>query len=183
MREETIARNYAEALFSLAQGHEGLEVFGDGIEAVARLIDETPEFRMFLATPRISASDKKDLIRKVFGESLPKMLMNFLLITIDKRRQRLLRDIAREFHALVDEHEGRVHVEVSVARAIDDATLEAVTARLGVLLGKKPVPAVRVKPELLGGVVIRTGDTIYDGSLRRRLLSMRHRLMAAELPG
>jgi F-type H+-transporting ATPase subunit delta len=182
VREETIARNYAEALFSLAQGHEGIEVFGEGIETVARLIDENSDFRMFLATPRIAASEKKDVIKKVFSGSLPTMLMNFLLITVDKRRQRLLRGISREFHALVDEHRGRVHVEVSVARAIDDATLNALTARLGVMLGKQPVPSVRVKPELLGGVVVRAGDTIYDGSLRRRLSTMRRRLMAAELP-
>ena len=183
MREETIARNYAEALFSLAQQNEGIDVFGEGIEAVARLIDENPEFRTFLATPRIAATNKKDLITKVFGESLPKMLMNFLLITVDKRRQRLLGGIAREFNGLVDEHLGRVHVGISVARAIDDATLAALSARLGVVLGKEPVAHVRVKPELLGGVVVRTGDTIYDGSVRRRLSNMRRRLLTAEMPG
>lgn len=182
MREETIARNYAEALFSLAERHEGIEIFGEGIETVARLIDETPDFRLFLATPRIAAADKKALIRKVFGASLPKTLMNFLLIVVDKRRQRLLVAIAREFHTLVDERQGRVHVEISLARAIDDATLEALTARLGDLLGKEVVPTVRVKPELLGGVVIRTGDTMYDGSLRRRLARMRRSLLVADLP-
>jgi len=183
VREETIARNYAEALFSLAEGHEGLDVFGDGIESVARLIDETPDFRLFLATPRISASDKKDLLRKVFGASLPKMLMNFLLITVDKRRQRLLREIAREFQALVDDHAGRVHVEISVVAVTFKKKMDALTARLGAMLEKQVVPTVRVDPELLGGVVVRTGDTIYDGSLRRRLSSMRRQLLTAELPG
>ena len=70
-----------------------------------------------------------------------------------------------------------------MAHAMDDPTLEALSARLRVMLGKEPVAHVRVRPELLGGVVIRAGDTIYDGSLRRRLSSMRRRLLAAELPG
>jgi F-type H+-transporting ATPase subunit delta len=182
VRDETVARNYAEALFELAIRHEGVEVYGEGIEAVARLLDEDGRFRLFLETPRIDADSKKDVLRKAFGEAFPRPLLNFLLITVDKRRQRLLRTIAREFHALVDEHENRVHVEVTVARALDQETLDRVRTRLTEVLGKTAIPHVRVKPEILGGVVFRTGDTIYDGSLRRRLDRMRRQLLAAELP-
>jgi F-type H+-transporting ATPase subunit delta len=183
VREGTVTRNYAETLFALAEKHEGVESFGNGIESVAKLVDENPDFRLFLATPRIAAGEKKDVLRKVFGAEIPPMLLNFLLITVDKRRQGLLREIAREYDALVDGHLGRMHVEVSVAREIDEETIEALSAKLSTLLGKRAVPHVRVKPELLGGVLIRAGDTIYDGSLRRRLYDMRRRMMAAELPG
>jgi len=182
VRSEAVARNYAEALFALGEKHEAIEEFGDGIEFVARLIDENPDFRLFLATPRVSAEEKKDLIRKVFGNEIPGKLLNFLLITVDKGRQRRLRQIADEYHALVDEHFGRVHVEVSVARSITDRTLETLQQGLSELLGKTVMPHVRVRPELLGGVVVRAGDTIYDGSLRRRLSGMRRRLLAADLP-
>jgi F-type H+-transporting ATPase subunit delta len=182
VRDETVARNYAEALFELATRHEGLEVYGSGIETVARLLDEDGRFRLFLETPRIDAAAKKNVLRKAFGEALPRPLLNFLLITVDKRRQRLLRAIARQFHALVDEHEHRVHVEVTVARPLDDETLERVSARLSEILGMTAIPHVRVKPEILGGAVFRTGDTIYDGSLRRRLDRMRRQLLHAELP-
>ncbi len=182
MRDETVARNYAETLFELARRNEGVSVYAEGIETVARLLDEDPRFRLFLETPRIDASDKKDVLRTAFGDAVPRPLLNFLLITVDKRRQRLLRAIARQFHALVDEHENRAHVEVTVARALDDATLGRLTARLGDLLGKTAIPHVRIKPEILGGAIFRTGDTIYDGSLRRRLERMRRRLLAAELP-
>lgn len=182
MRDETVARNYAEALFELATRHEGVGVYAEGIDTVARLLDEDGRFRLFLETPRIDAAEKKKVLRAAFGEVFPRRLLNFLLITVDKRRQRLLREIARQFHALVDEHENRAHVEVTVARALDDETLARVTARLGEILGKTAIPHVRVKPEILGGAIYRTGDTIYDGSLRRRLERMRRRLLAAELP-
>lgn len=182
MRDETVARNYAETLFELARAHEGLDVYGDGIEVVRRLIDENPDVRLFLETPRIDDAAKKDVVRKAFSEALPKHLVNFLLVTIEKGRQRLLRGIAREFRALVDEHENRVHVEVTLARPLDDDTVDRMVGHLSDLLGKEAVPHVRVKPEIVGGVVLRTGDTIYDGSLRRRLKQMRRQLMAAPLP-
>lgn len=182
MRDETVARSYAETLFALAQRHEGLDAFGEGIETVARLLDENPRFRLFLETPRIGDAEKKAVVRKAFESTLPSQLVKFLLVTIDKRRQRLLRTIARQYAALVDEYEGRVHVEVTVAREIDEATRSLLSERLTKLLGKKAVPHVRVKPEILGGVVVRTGDTIYDGSVRKSLDGMRRRLLKAQLP-
>lgn len=182
MRDETVARNYAETLFALAERHEGHEVFQEGMETLVRLLDENRDFRVFLETPRVAAAAKKDVVRKAFGDAFPRHLVNFVLITIDKRRQRLLRLIAREYDDLVDQHMGRAHVEITVARELDDATLGRVEESLSRLLGKTAIPHVRVKPEILGGLVVRAGDTIYDGSLRRRLDTMKKRLLGAELP-
>lgn len=182
MRDETVAREYAETLFALAERHEGLDVFGRGLDLITGLLDQNVDFRLFLETPSIDAEEKKALVRRVFERELPPQLVNFLLITIDKRRQRLLRQIAQHFRALVDEKEGRAHVEVTVARPIDDATLELLARKLSVLLDVTAVPHVRVRPEILGGVVVRTGDTIYDGSVRKRLDGMRRQLLKAKLP-
>jgi F-type H+-transporting ATPase subunit delta len=181
VRDETVARNYAQTLFQLAQKHEGAERYQDGIETVARMLDENPSFAAFLQTPRIAPDAKKAVVRKAFGATLPKPLVNFILVVLDKRRQRLLREIAREFHALVDAHLNRVHADVTVARPLDQAALQEVTERLTRLLGRTAIPHVRVKPEILGGIVVRTGDTIYDGSLRRRLEGMRKQLLGAQL--
>lgn len=182
MRDATVTRSYAGTLFELARRHEGLEAFAEALDAVTGLLDEQPDFRLFLETPRIDDRRKKEVVGKAFGDAVPQALLNFLLITIDKRRQRLLRDIAREYHRLVDEHLGRTHVEVTLARELDDEAVEGIARRLSELLGNEAVPHVRVRPEILGGVVVRTGDTIYDGSLRRRLEGMRRRLHQAELP-
>ena len=182
MRDETIARNYAEALFELAERHEGVEAYGTGIELVARLIDENDDFRRFLQTPRIAVAQKKAVVRRVFGERLPAKLVNFLLITLDKRRQRLLRVIAREYMGLMDQHFNRAHVEVTLARQFDEKSLEEMEKRLTAALGKTAIPHVRIKPDILGGAIVRTGDTIYDGSLRRKLDGMRRRLLKADLP-
>ena len=182
MRDETIARNYAEALFELAGRHEGVEAYGTCVETVARLIDENDDFRRFLETPRIAVAQKKAVIRRVFGKTLPVKFVDFLLITLDKRRQRLLRVIAREYMGLMDQHFNRVHVEVTLARQFDEKSMEEMEKRLTVALGKTAIPHVRVKPGILGGAIFRTGDTIYDGSLRRRLEGIRRRLLKADLP-
>ncbi len=182
MRDETVAKNYAETLFELARRNDGVESYGQAIATVAGIIDDDPKFRMFLETPRIEDDDKKVVVRRAFGEALPKHVVNFVLVTIDKRRQRLLRRISREYDLLLDEHLGREHVEVTVARQVDDATTQLISERLSSALGTRVIPHVRVKPEILGGLVVRTGDTIYDGSIRRRLDGMRRRLLGARLP-
>lgn len=182
MRDETVARNYAEALLELAERQEGVEAFSAGVADVARVLDEDPRFRAFLETPRIDASAKKEVIRSAFEGRVPRSLMNFLLVAVDKRRQRLLGLIAREFQLLVDERLGRTHVEVTVSRELGAGELTALTGRLSSLFGRTAIPHVRVRPDILGGVVLRSGDTIYDGSLRRRLDRMRHNLLNAELP-
>lgn len=182
MRDETVAKNYAETLFELADRNDATEEYGDAIERVARVIEENDDVRLFLETPRIDDQDKKDVVRRVFGDRLPRHVLNFILVTIDKRRQRILRQISTQYHALLDERMGREHVQVSVARPVDDETREMIAERLSTVLGKTAIPHIRVRPEIIGGLVVRTGDTIYDGSVRRRLDGMRRRLLDAELP-
>jgi F-type H+-transporting ATPase subunit delta len=182
VRDETVARNYAETLVALAERHEGIDRYGEGIGTVAQLLEGSPEFRLFLETPRIGSASKKQVLRNVFADELPGPLLNFLLVTVDKRRQRLLPAIAREYRKLWDERAGRAHVDVTVARPLDDATLDGLSRRLSDLLGVTAIPHVKISPEILAGVVVRVGDTIYDGSLRRRLESIRQRLLKTELP-
>jgi F-type H+-transporting ATPase subunit delta len=182
VRDETVSRNYAETLFELARRQDALEEYGAGLATVAGLLEEDPKFRVFLETPRIEDADRKAVVRKVFGDALPALVVNFVLVTIDKRRQRLMREISSEYQVLLDEHLGREHVEVTLARPADEATQRVIAERLSGALGKKAIPHIRVKPEIIGGLIVRTTDSIFDGSVRRRLEGMRRRLLSAELP-
>jgi F-type H+-transporting ATPase subunit delta len=87
--------------------------------------------------------------------------------------------IAHSYHDLVDAVEGRVHAAVSVAREPDDSDRALVTSHLSRALGKDVVPHFLVNPQLLGGVVVRVGDTVLDGSVRRRLATLRRRMLGA----
>ena len=85
--------------------------------------------------------------------------------------------VATEYHNLVDEAENRVHARVTVSRAIDAAGESAIARELSRALGKTVVPHVTVDPSILGGVVVKVGDTVMDGSVRRRLAVLRRRLL------
>lgn len=182
MRDETVSRNYAEALFELAARADQREEYGEAMEQMARLLAENSDVRLFLETPRIDVREKKKVLKSVLGEAVPKDVLNFIQITIDKRRQALLQGISRAYQDLLDEFMGRTHVEVTVARSYSEDDLDALTERLSALLGKRAVAHVRVKPEVLGGILLRTGDTVYDGTLRRRLEGIRRSLMKVALP-
>jgi F-type H+-transporting ATPase subunit delta len=109
------------------------------------------------------------------------MFMHFVLVVLQKRRQRLLRSIAAAYRELLDEKLGRLHAQVTLAREPDEALEQAIIAELTRLTGRTVVPHVTVDPEILGGIVVRFGDHIMDGSVRRRLNRLRQRLVQATL--
>jgi F-type H+-transporting ATPase subunit delta len=181
VRGDTIARNYASALFELAEREDAVEAYGEGLELVARLLDETPGFALFLDTPRIEASEKTRVLKEAFGDHVPAHVLNFVRLVVDKRRQGLLREMAREYGAFLDDRLGRARVEVSVSRELDTGEQEEIRSQLSRILGREALPRFRVKKELLGGIVFRSGDMIFDGSVRRRLERMRRQLLTTDL--
>ncbi len=180
MREDTVVRNYAETLFDLAGRHDGVEAFGTGVAVVSELMKDA-RVREFLATPRVTADDKKAALRRALGDSVPSMLLRFLHVVIDKRRQRLIPAIADAYGALLERHLGRRHMEVTLARPMTREEASGLAAQLSTATGATVIPTIRVNPGIIGGIVIREGDTVYDGSVKRQLDAMRRKLMRAEL--
>jgi F-type H+-transporting ATPase subunit delta len=181
LRDETVSKNYAETLFELADKHDAIGEYGAALDEIAKLLDENRRFRLFLETPRIDDDDKKQVVKKALGGKVPQNVVNFVLVTIDKRRQRLLREISRQYNQLLDAHLNREHVEVTLAREATQETEKLIATKLSGVLGKEAIPHFRVKPEIIGGLVVRTGTSIYDGSVRRRLEGMRRQLLRAEI--
>jgi F-type H+-transporting ATPase subunit delta len=182
LRDETVARNYAEALMTLAERHEGIEAYGVLMGDFSEMLRQNPRLGQFLQTPRINAHAKKAALGKALGTNAPRPFLNFILITIDKRRQRLLQRINEQYQLLLDERMGRERVEVTVAREMGDAGVALVASQLSRVLGKNALPEIRVRPEILGGIVIKTGDRVYDGSVRHKMDRLRKRMLGARLP-
>ena len=179
MREPTIARNYAEALLELAQRGGDLRGWGEMIDQVGTAMETDRRLRVFLESPRVSAQRKNEIIQKAFGSQLPRTFVRFLHALVNHRRQMLIPVIAHQYHDLVDQVEGRVHASVTVAREPDEADRQLVTGQLSRTLGKEVVPHFHVNPSILGGVVVRVGDTVLDGSVRKRLGVLRARMMGS----
>jgi F-type H+-transporting ATPase subunit delta len=181
MQETTVARNYAGALFELAQADAALERYVEQLGRIADLVESEKDFRLFLETPRIEPSAKKDAIREVFEGRIPDRLLRFLFVVIDKRRARILPEIADEFAGMVNEHFGRLKVDITTASEPDKALKADLKQRLGRLLDREILPRYRVNPRIIGGVIVRVGDRIMDGSIRHRLQLLRRSLLKAEI--
>ncbi len=183
MRESIVSGSYAAALFDLARREGQEQTYARALRDVAGLVAADRRIRDFLASPKIEIAAKKRALQQALGGQVPPLFLNFLMVVLDKRRQRLLPDIAAAYDLLLDEHLGRVHVEVTLAHEPDAAETADVTARLSILLGKTVVASIRSDKDILGGIVVRYGDRVLDGSLRRRLLSMRGRMLNAPVVG
>ncbi len=178
MREPTIARNYAETLLELAQRAGDLRGWGEMIDSVANAMESDRRLRMFLESPRASAQRKNEIIQRAYGGQLPRNFVRFLQALVSHRRQMLIPTIAQAYHDLVDQVEGRIHASVTVAREADDADRQLIVAQLSRTLGKDVVPHFHVNPGILGGVIVRVGETVLDGSVRRRLATLRSKMLA-----
>ncbi|MFL5613630.1 MAG: F0F1 ATP synthase subunit delta [Gemmatimonadaceae bacterium] len=177
MRDTTIARNYAETLLELARRAGDLQAWGQAIDDVADAMQNDRTLRLFLESPRVSAAEKNRILGRAFDGQLPRLFVRYLQALVSHRRQMLLPEIAREFHDLVDQVEGRLHANVTVASEPEDAVRKTISAQLSRAYGKDVVPHFTVNAAILGGLVVRVGDTVLDGSVRRRLATLRTRML------
>jgi F-type H+-transporting ATPase subunit delta len=180
MRDSTIARNYAETLLVLATRAEDLRGWGRMLSDVAAAMQENPTLRLFLESPKVSAAQKNEVIGKAFSDRMPRLMMRFLQSLVSHRRQMLIPEIAEEYLNLVDAAEGRIHARVTVAKETDDADRDAIARQLSRVFGKDVVPHLTVDPAIMGGVIVHVGDTVLDGSVRKRLSSLRRRMLTGK---
>lgn len=179
MNVGAVARNYGEALFALATREGADDEYADLLEQVVSMIRESPRFRAFLDTPRVEIEEKKEVLRRALGAGAPEPFLRFLFIVLEKRRQRALPEIAEAFRGLTDDRAGRVHASIGLAVEADEALRDELVDGLSEALGRQVIPTFRHDPRLLGGVVVRVGDRMMDGSLRRRLEDLRRELARA----
>jgi F-type H+-transporting ATPase subunit delta len=179
MRDTTIARNYAQALLALATKAGQVDVYGGLINGIAEAVRQDVVLRRFLEAPQVSETVKREVLRKAFGDTTPRTFARFIEKLVSNRRQMLMPEIAIEYSNLVDEQEGRVHATVTVAQAPKAGDAEDISKRLSDALGKAVVAHLTVNPAILGGLIVRIGDTVMDGSVRRRLGALRQALAGA----
>jgi F-type H+-transporting ATPase subunit delta len=177
LRPVTIARNYAEALFALGERSGQAPRFGELIDAVAAAVETTPAVQAVLMSPRVPKAAKARLLGAALQDA-PREFVLFLQALVKRGRQRLLREIADEFHTLLDVKLNRVRAGVTLARPADDTLQRSIADALSRQLGKQVLPSFSVEPEILGGAIVRVGERILDGSLRRRLTKLRRHLLA-----
>ena len=179
MREPTIARNYAEALYASGERTGSTELYANLLEAVAGAIEADDTVRDFLESPRAPKAMKQEVLARALKDYAPEVFVKFLAAVVKRGRQGIFPAIAKEYLALVDKKFNRVHAGVTVAREPDLALQDVVKSRLSEVLGKEVIPHFRSDRAILGGIIVRVGDRIMDGSVRRRMVTLRRKLLGA----
>jgi F-type H+-transporting ATPase subunit delta len=177
VRNAGIARNYAEALFALGTQDGRLEEYAGLIEAVAAAIGTSPEVEAVLMSPNVPKAKKAALVGDAL-KAAPRAFTLFVQAVVRRGRQDWFADIAREYGTLVDAKFNRLRAAVTTARQPDAALQEQVRRELSRAFGKEVLPTFVVEPAILGGAVVKVGDRVYDGSVRRRLARLRRQLLA-----
>lgn len=152
-------------------------------DAVAQLrafdaaVKESPALRNILASPAVSPARKRAVIRRLADATgASRVVRNFLLVLSDRRRADALSEVIYAFDLLLDERLGYVRAEVRSASELTSEERDRLAERLGALAGSKVRLKFAIDPELIGGVTAKIGSTVYDGSVRGQLATLRARL-------
>jgi F-type H+-transporting ATPase subunit delta len=175
---DRVARVYAEALIAIGREQDCISRLYDDLRMLAGLYDENPKFRAFFTSPRVDPAKKYEVLKRTFEDRVCPPVLGLLRVLIRKRREAVLDNVADLFGRFKDEAEGKVHVFVTTARALLDDQREAITARVATATGKGVLYHEKADPALIGGTVVRVGDYVVDGSIRRRLKALRKNLVA-----
>jgi F-type H+-transporting ATPase subunit delta len=177
LRNETVARNYAEALFQLGERSGNTERYVDLLDAVAAAVEQTPRLQAVLMSPKVPKTEKARILGGALREA-PREFVLFLQAMVKRGRQQLLREVATEYLALLDQKLDRVRAGVTLARTPDERLKRTIQDLLSRQLGKQVIPAFAVDPEILGGAIVRVGERVLDGSVRRRMTKLRRQLLS-----
>jgi F-type H+-transporting ATPase subunit delta len=170
---------YANALADIALAQGAAEPAAKQLNDFGSAYAQSAELRTFLASPAVTVEAKHAVIEKINGRmGASKIIRNFLFVITDHRRTQLIPEILAMFQQVIRQRQGVAEAQISSAVELSAAQKKELAATLTKVTGKKIETKYSLDPALLGGAVVRIGDTIYDGSLRSRLNEMRSRLAA-----
>jgi len=177
MLRGAVARRYAHAMFELALEGDMLDSLESDLKGVLEIVEGNPELQRIIYHPQVTSKDKKELVGNIFSEHISAVAKNSLFFLIDRRRESFLGDIVAAFILLANQHRNIVEVHVTSAVEMNEKEQKNLAKVLDKLAGKKVQPEYAVDPSLIGGVVVRIGDRVIDGSVKTRLATLRDRLI------
>jgi F-type H+-transporting ATPase subunit delta len=171
-RTDALAHVYAQSLFELATdagGNEKLLEIADEIEQLVELTTSNADIATFFSSPIIDCDKRENALSAIFSNKVTDLMLRFLLVLNNKGRLNHLQQIATAYDQLVQEAMGGIEVDVFTPVAIDADSIQAIKSKVQELLGKEPMLHSYVEPAMLGGVKLRIGDQLIDGSVQTKL--------------
>jgi F-type H+-transporting ATPase subunit delta len=169
---EEIARVYARSLFEVAREQDKLEVVRDQLGEFADALAGSHELQVFFFSPYFSTQEKKDGLHRTV-EGADETLSNFLELLLENHRMPVVFRVRREFDRLWDEANDLLPVQITSAVALDESVSRRIGDEIGRQTGKQVQLTSTVDPDVIGGIVLRVGNSILDASIRNRLETLR----------
>jgi F-type H+-transporting ATPase subunit delta len=179
LKDTRVARRYAGALFAVAQRDGILDSVAQDLTLVGRFLAEVPYLRAVLLQPLVSDARKNAVVDEAFGDRVTASTLNFLKLLVRKQREGLIGECIAEFRALLAEHTNTLDAEAWTAVPMTLEQQERLVVSLHRLTGKKVRLTAAVDHTLVGGVVVRLGDTVIDGSVRGKLERLERQLLGS----
>jgi F-type H+-transporting ATPase subunit delta len=165
-------KRYAKALFQVARDHEMVDSIGSQLAAISQAVESHASIRNFLEHPNVDASVKVSLIKQAVGEHLSQYVLKLLQLLIERGRASAISGVYGAFVSIADEALGRAHAYVTSAFPLSTQQQQEIIARFSNITGKEMSLETEVDSSLLGGIRVRIGDTMYDGSLATKLATL-----------
>ena len=175
---EEIAAVYARSLFEVAQEQDKLDPIRDQLGEFADALNDTRELQVFFFSPYFSTAEKVDGLDRTVSDADP-VVVNFLKLLIENHRMPVIFRVRREFDQLWQEENKLLPVQVTSAVELDPATVTQIGDRIAEQTGRKVDLSATVDPDVLGGLVVRVGNSILDASIRNRLEQLRKQVARA----
>ncbi len=173
MPSGSLARRYAKAIVEIGIAQGNLDKIGGDLRSLAKAMHDSVELVTLLSNPAIRRNDRRKVVDALLGKiGAQPVTTNIVSLLLDKERLSSLPMISREIDAAIEAKAGRIAAELVSAKPLDPAQLSKITAALEKLSGKKVTMQKREDAALLGGVVAKVGDIVYDGSLRTQLAAL-----------
>jgi len=172
------SRRYATALLSAAEEGHFLDTIVEELQVIKEVLENSRDLVHALRSPLVKGDKKIHILEEIFRDSIGEKMFLFLRLIARKKRAGLLPEIIDEFQILLDEKRGVINVEVTSAVQLSDEQADELVERLAVFTGKKIRAKMALNEQFIGGVTVKIGDTIYDGTISHQLQMLRQALVA-----
>lgn len=176
MLRGAVAGRYAEALYEIAVGQNMVEEVEKELKTVVDIINQSEQLKKILFHPRITATEKKEVLANLLQEHISEITMNFIGYVVDRQREMYIEDITEYFVDLANKARNITDVKVTSAVEMTKEEKKRLASAMAKCTGKKVKLTFDIEPGLFGGVVVRVGDKVIDGSVRARLQTLREHL-------
>lgn len=177
MSEYNISSRYAKALLQLAEEKQELERVFEDVSTINHTLRDSKELRAMLKSPVVKDQQKHDILDGIFQQHLSKDSLQFLHFIVDKKRENYIYDIAQRFIELYDNMQGIVKANVKSSAELNDEQKDILKKKLVEYTGKKVKARYHKDESILGGFIVRIGDTVLDASVNRQLQLLKERLL------